>query len=90
MTAAWTPTNSAASRTLHSTGNVVVKGRLVMRPAAHEVDHLLVFEGVDEGRLDGRAADVERGDEAAHARRLLSRLRLTARMMMTPVSTPWT
>ncbi|HET6747994.1 MAG TPA: G8 domain-containing protein [Actinomycetes bacterium] len=52
----------SASRTLHSTGNVVVKGRLVMRPASHEVDHLLVFEGVDEGRMVGGGMDVVKAD----------------------------
>ena len=52
----------SASRTLHSTGNVVVKGRLVMRPASAEVDHLLVFEGVDEGRMVGGGMDVVKAD----------------------------
>jgi hypothetical protein len=52
----------SASRTLQSTGNVVVKGRLVMRPASHEVDHLLVFEGVDEGRMVGGGMDVVKAD----------------------------
>jgi hypothetical protein len=52
----------SASRTLHSTGNVVVKGRLVMRPASHEVDHLLVFEDVDEGRMVGGGMDVVKAD----------------------------
>ena len=52
----------SASRALHSTGNVVVKGRLVMRPASAEVDHLLVFEGVDEGRMVGGGMDVVKAD----------------------------
>ena len=52
----------SASRALHSTGNVVVKGRLIMRPATAEVDHLLVFEGVDEGRMVGGGMDVVKAD----------------------------
>jgi hypothetical protein len=51
-----------ASRSLRSTGNVVVKGRLVMRPASAAVDHLLVFEGVDEARMVGGGMDVVKGD----------------------------
>jgi hypothetical protein len=47
-----------ASRTLRSTGNVVVKGQLVMRPTSASVDHLLVFSGVDEVRMAGGGMDV--------------------------------
>jgi hypothetical protein len=46
------------SRTLQSTGNVVVEGRLVMRPASASVNHLLVFQGVDEQRMVGGGMDV--------------------------------
>jgi G8 domain len=52
----------SASRTLQSTGNVVVKGRLVMRPASAEVDHLLVFQDVDEAAMAGGGMDVKQGD----------------------------
>jgi hypothetical protein len=47
----------SASHTLASTGNVVVEGRLVMRPASAAVDQLLVFEGVDESRMVGGGMD---------------------------------
>ena len=47
----------SASRTLASTGNVVVEGRLVMRPASAAVDQLLVFQGVDESRMVGGGMD---------------------------------
>jgi hypothetical protein len=43
----------AASRTLTSTGNVVVAGALRARPQASEVVHRLVFDGVDESRMAG-------------------------------------
>jgi hypothetical protein len=52
----------SASRRLESTGNVVVQGRLVMRPASAAVDHLLVFTGVDEGRMVGGGMDVVKAD----------------------------
>lgn len=45
------------SHTLRSTGNVIVNGRLVMRPAAPTVDHRIVFAGVDEGRFVGGGMD---------------------------------
>ena len=41
---------------------MVVEGRLVMRPASAEVDHLLVFQGVDEGRMVGGGMDVVKAD----------------------------
>jgi hypothetical protein len=43
----------AASRTLTSTGNVVVSGALRARPADASVRHLLAFAGVDESRFVG-------------------------------------
>ena len=46
-----------ASRTLTSTGNVVVQGRLVMRPATAAVTHRLAFAGVDERRFTGGGMD---------------------------------
>jgi G8 domain len=52
----------SVSHRLESTGNVVVKGRLVMRPASAAVDQLLVFTGVDEGRMVGGGMDVVKGD----------------------------
>ncbi|HYN17842.1 MAG TPA: G8 domain-containing protein, partial [Actinomycetes bacterium] len=52
----------SASRKLQSTGNVVVKGRLVMRPASASVEHLLVFQGVDEARMVGGGMDVVKAD----------------------------
>lgn len=39
--------------TLQSTGNVVVRGTLQMRPSAAAVHQTLVFPGVDEGRYRG-------------------------------------
>jgi hypothetical protein len=52
----------SVSHRLESTGNVVVQGRLVMRPASAAVDQLLVFTGVDEGRMVGGGMDVVKGD----------------------------
>lgn len=43
----------AASRTLTSTGNVVVAGALRARPADASVRHRLVFPGIDESRYVG-------------------------------------
>jgi hypothetical protein len=51
----WEP---AAGRTLESSGNVVVKGRLVMQPASPTVDHALVFRDVHERRFVGGGMDV--------------------------------
>ena len=47
-----------ASRTLESSGNVVVRGRLVMRPASGAVQQRLVFTGVNEARFAGGGMDV--------------------------------
>jgi hypothetical protein len=55
----WEP---AVGRTLESSGNVVVKGRLVMRPASHEVNHELVFRNVSERRFAGGGMDVVDSD----------------------------
>jgi hypothetical protein len=46
------------SRTLTSTGNVVIHGRLRMRPSGPGVVHRVVFEGVDEGRFEGGGEEV--------------------------------
>jgi hypothetical protein len=43
----------AASHTLTATGNVIVNGALRARPHGPEVQHLLKFAGVDEGRVQG-------------------------------------
>jgi hypothetical protein len=43
----------ASSRRILSSGNVVVEGRLRMRPAAPEVGHLIRFVGIDEDRYVG-------------------------------------
>jgi hypothetical protein len=51
-----------ASRTLRSTGNVVIQGRLVMHPASAAVDQLIVFQGVDETRFVGGGMDVKATD----------------------------
>jgi G8 domain len=51
-----------ASRRLESTGNVVVRGQLVMRPASAAVDHRLVFTGVRESRFVGGGMDVKDSD----------------------------
>jgi hypothetical protein len=45
--------DAAASRTLTSTGNVVVAGALRARPSGPDVTHRVVFEGVDESRFIG-------------------------------------
>jgi hypothetical protein len=51
-----------ASRRLESAGNVVVLGRLVMRPASAEVGHRLVFTGADEAKAVGATMEVEATD----------------------------
>ena len=43
----------AASRTLASTGNVVVHGALRARPEGPGVHHVLRFDGIDESRVQG-------------------------------------
>jgi hypothetical protein len=43
----------AASHTLTSTGNVIVAGALRARPHGPEVQHLVKFAGIDEGRVEG-------------------------------------
>ncbi|HEX2050636.1 MAG TPA: hypothetical protein VHJ34_08395 [Actinomycetota bacterium] len=50
------------SRSLSSTGNVVVEGALVMRPARASVRHTITFEGVDEERFVGGGHEVLRSD----------------------------
>jgi hypothetical protein len=50
------------SRRLESTGNVVVQGQLVMRPASASVDHRLVFLGVRESRFAGGGMEVRSSD----------------------------
>lgn len=50
------------SRTLASTGNVVVEGGLVMRPARASVRHSLTFLGVDEERFVGGGHEVLKSD----------------------------
>jgi hypothetical protein len=52
----------AASRTLESTGNVVVRGRLTMRPGSAAQRHQLTFQGVDEARFAGGGMDVLTSD----------------------------
>jgi hypothetical protein len=44
----------AASRTLKTTANVVVQGRLVMHPASATVQQLLQFVNVDESKFTGQ------------------------------------
>jgi hypothetical protein len=51
-----------ASRRLESTGNVVVEGRLVMRPASAAVRHRLVFTGANEPDFVGATMDVVAAD----------------------------
>jgi hypothetical protein len=46
------------SVTLESSGNVVVRGRLSMRPKSSSIVHRLVFVGVDEGRFQGEGMKV--------------------------------
>lgn len=48
----------AKSRTLRSKGNVVVHGRLVMRPKSPKIKHALIFENVDESKFVGGGTDV--------------------------------
>ncbi|MGH2635421.1 MAG: hypothetical protein ACRDHU_04665 [Actinomycetota bacterium] len=45
------------SRTLETSGNLLVEGRLVMRPARPEVDHRVVFTDVDEDGFVGGGMD---------------------------------
>jgi len=52
----------AAGRQLESTGNVVVKGQLVMQPASAAVEHRLTFTGVRESRFAGGGMDVKDSD----------------------------
>jgi hypothetical protein len=52
----------AVSRSLESLGNVVVRGRLVMRPASSAVDHQLRFTGIDEAEYAGHGMDVMPSD----------------------------
>jgi len=47
-----------ASRSLRSTGNVVVEGRLALRPDSPAVIHRLGFAGIDESRFEGGGNDV--------------------------------
>jgi hypothetical protein len=47
-----------ASRRLESSGNVIVRGRLELRPASAAVSHLLVFTGVRERGFAGGGMDV--------------------------------
>ena len=51
-----------ASRRLESAGNVVVLGRLVMRPSSAEVGPRLVFTGADEAKAVGATMEVEPTD----------------------------
>ena len=51
-----------ASRQLESTGNVVVRGQLVMRPEDATVEHRLVFRGVRESRFAGGGMEVKDSD----------------------------
>ena len=43
--------------TVTVSGNVIVLGELVMQPASEDVEHLLVFEGVDESAFVGGGMD---------------------------------
>jgi hypothetical protein len=52
----------AASRTLRSTGNVVVRGRLTMRPSSVAQEHQLTFQGVNEAKFVGGGMDVMASD----------------------------
>ena len=47
-----------ASRTLRTTGNVIVHGKLVMKPAEPSIVHRIVFVGVDEERFVGGGHEV--------------------------------
>jgi G8 domain len=51
-----------ATHTLESSGNVVVKGRLVLHPASGSVDHGIVFLGADEARFRGGGMEVLKPD----------------------------
>jgi hypothetical protein len=50
------------NRTLETTGNVVVDGKLVMRPRNQHVVHRLLFRGVEEGRFVGDGMRVLQSD----------------------------
>ncbi len=45
------------SITLTSSGNIEVLGELVMRPASGDIEHAVVFEGVDIGAFEGGGMD---------------------------------
>ncbi len=47
---------------LFSSGNVEVRGRLVMKPAAHRRKHRIVFVGIDESRFKGGGMKVLNSD----------------------------
>lgn len=49
---------SGRSRTLTSSGNVVVMGKLVMTPASASVDHVLRFVGIDDDAFVGGGMQV--------------------------------
>ena len=51
-----------ASRTVESTGNVVVRGRLSMQPSSPREIHRLMFRGVDEDAFVGGGMDVVGSD----------------------------
>jgi hypothetical protein len=52
----------AASHRLKSSGNVVVRGRLVMHPASAAIDHRLVVTGAEESAFVGGGMDVLASD----------------------------
>lgn len=50
------------SHAIESTGNVVVYGTLKMRPAAAEMNHTLIFTGIDESKFTGDGMEVLKSD----------------------------
>jgi hypothetical protein len=51
-----------ASLRLESSGNVVIRGKLVMRPTSDKIDHRLVFSGVREDAFAGGGMEVMKSD----------------------------
>lgn len=51
-----------SSRTMRSTGNVEVRGRLELRPSTPSVVHRLIFTGIDESAFQGGGVEVLASD----------------------------
>jgi len=54
--------NPNADTTLNMTGNLIVRGTLIMRPANGNVDHVIRFNGINESNFVGGGMDVLSSD----------------------------